>query len=111
MRIAPFTIEPFPENSKERVMFKKVLVPLDGSPFGEHALPLALSIARRAGAGLQLVHVHQPVSTVYVEGAALLDAELEAQLKAEQQSYLDSVARRLVQESSVPIESMFLDGD
>ena len=36
---------------------------------------------------------------------------LEAQLKVQQQAYLDSVAERLARESSVPIESMFLEGD
>lgn len=34
-----------------------VMVPLDGSPFGEQALPLALAIARRMGAELDLVRV------------------------------------------------------
>ena len=29
-------------------MYRTILVPLDGSPFAEHALPLALSIARRS---------------------------------------------------------------
>jgi hypothetical protein len=32
-----------------------VLMPLDGSGFAEQALPLALDIARRTGAGLDLV--------------------------------------------------------
>lgn len=41
-------------------MFRSILVPLDGSPFGEHALPLALAAARRTGAALHLVHVHVP---------------------------------------------------
>jgi nucleotide-binding universal stress UspA family protein len=44
----------------EMVMYRTILVPLDGSAFGEHALPLALSIARRAVASVQLVHVHTP---------------------------------------------------
>ena len=39
-------------------MFRTVVVPLDGSPFAEQALPHALGIARRAGATLDLVHVH-----------------------------------------------------
>ena len=34
-------------------MYRSLLVPLDGSDFGEHALPLALSLARRLGATLQ----------------------------------------------------------
>jgi hypothetical protein len=31
-------------------MYTSILVPLDGSSFGEHALPLALSVARQSGA-------------------------------------------------------------
>jgi len=40
-------------------MIRSILVPLDGSTFGEHALPMAASLARRAGATLHLVHVHE----------------------------------------------------
>src|SRR5579875_839016 len=36
---------------------RTVMVPLDGSPFGEHALPLALEIARGGQARLLVVHV------------------------------------------------------
>src|SRR5947207_1534069 len=39
------------------IMYRSILVPLDGSAFAEHALPLALSIARRSKATLQLAHV------------------------------------------------------
>jgi nucleotide-binding universal stress UspA family protein len=38
-------------------MYRSILVPLDGSTFSEHALPVAARIARRAGAHLQLVRV------------------------------------------------------
>ena len=40
-------------------MFRRILVPLDGSPFGDHALPYAAAIAARAGAEIELVHAHQ----------------------------------------------------
>jgi nucleotide-binding universal stress UspA family protein len=43
-------------------MFRSLLVALDGTPFGEYALPLAVSIARRTGADIHLVHVHDPVA-------------------------------------------------
>ena len=33
-------------------MFRTVLVPLDGSPLAEHALPLAIAIAKKAHACL-----------------------------------------------------------
>src|SRR4051794_33851710 len=41
--------------------YRSLLVPLEGSPFGEHALPPALGTARRAGANVRLVHVHSPL--------------------------------------------------
>jgi nucleotide-binding universal stress UspA family protein len=40
-------------------MYRRILVPLDGSRFGDHALPYAVEIARSTGAALELVHVHQ----------------------------------------------------
>ena len=51
-------------------MYHSVLVPLDGSTFGEHALPLALSIARRAGATLNVVRVHVPLTPMYADSIA-----------------------------------------
>lgn len=38
-------------------MFRNLLVPLDGSPFAEQALPWATGIARRSGGRIDLVHV------------------------------------------------------
>ena len=49
-------------------MFRTIVVPLDGSPFAEHALPCALAIARRARAELRLVSVVTPLAEAYVEG-------------------------------------------
>ncbi len=42
-------------------MIRNILVPLDGSKFGEQALPRALQIARQANAQLHLVHVVVPL--------------------------------------------------
>ncbi|MDH3206670.1 MAG: universal stress protein [Gemmatimonadota bacterium] len=39
-------------------MFRSVLVPLDGSPFSEQALPLAQMVGRVSGTKLHLGHVH-----------------------------------------------------
>jgi nucleotide-binding universal stress UspA family protein len=41
-------------------MFRNILVPLDGSSLSERSLPLALQIARRAGAALRLTCVLPP---------------------------------------------------
>lgn len=40
-------------------MFRRIMVPLDGSAFGEYALPAAATLARRHGGTLELVHVHR----------------------------------------------------
>jgi nucleotide-binding universal stress UspA family protein len=53
-------------------MYRSILVPLDGSAFSEHALPLALSIARRAKAD-QFAKVAEEVreeADAYLEGVA-----------------------------------------
>jgi nucleotide-binding universal stress UspA family protein len=39
--------------------FRTILVPVDGSPLAEQALPLARRIALRAGSKLRLALVHQ----------------------------------------------------
>lgn len=43
-------------------MYRSIMVPLDGSSFGEQALPLALSLARRAKARVELIHVYRPIA-------------------------------------------------
>lgn len=39
-------------------MYRRILVPLDGTRFGDHALPWAVDLAQRTGASLELLHVH-----------------------------------------------------
>jgi nucleotide-binding universal stress UspA family protein len=41
-------------------MFKRILVPLDGSSFGEAAVGPAAAIARRSGGELRLLNVYEP---------------------------------------------------
>ncbi len=41
-------------------MYRRILLPLDGSRFAEQAVPLALGLAGRAGADLHLVMVAEP---------------------------------------------------
>lgn len=93
-------------------MFQSILVPLDGSTFGEHALPLAISIARRTGASLSLLHAHAPLRSVYVEGAALLDDTIEDDIKAQQKTYLNIVSERIHSVlKDTPITTTLVEGD
>jgi nucleotide-binding universal stress UspA family protein len=87
-------------------MYRTLLVPLDGSPRSEHALPLAAGVARLAGAALQLVHVHPP--RPIGEGVAAFATEKAAWEQAK--SYLEDVARRLEAGTGVRATTRVLDG-
>jgi len=91
-------------------MYRNIVVPLDGSVFSEHALPLALTIARQAKAKLQLVHVHPRVVTVYGEGVIEVDDALEEHARGQMQLYLNRVAQRLREVGGVPVTTRILLG-
>lgn len=54
-----------------------ILVPLDGSPLAEQALPWAAEIARRSGAELRIVRVHLPPVAIAAEGFVAIDPVAE----------------------------------
>jgi nucleotide-binding universal stress UspA family protein len=102
------------ETPKRRAtMYLSVLVPLDGSPFGEQALPLALSIARRAGATIHLVHVHNPAVMPYTSTIAPAPTRepLHVQQERDEQVYLEGIAARLRSAASVPIHPVLIKGE
>jgi nucleotide-binding universal stress UspA family protein len=90
--------------------YRSILVPVDGNPFAEHALPLALGIARRAGASVQVVHVHSPLESAYQPGELYSGTSLDAFLKQRQQAYLEGLVRRLAKVTAVPVRSLLLEG-
>src|SRR5947208_9512252 len=91
-------------------MYRSLLVPLDGSPFGEQALPLAQGLARRLGAALQLVHVHVSVAWSYAEYGVPLDEPLDREWKRRSRAYLDGAAQRLAATAGLPVTSALLEG-
>lgn len=95
-------------------MLNNILVPLDGSTFGEHALPLALALARRAGASLHLVNVQRPVADIYGPAPFStddLESRVRQRLRDEAMAYLESVSKRLKKGHSVPVHLRLLDGE
>jgi nucleotide-binding universal stress UspA family protein len=90
--------------------FRSILVPVDGDPFAEHALPLALGVARRSGATVQVIHVHSPLQSAYKPDELYFDSGLDAFLRHRQQAYLEGLARRLAKVTSVPVRPVFLEG-
>jgi nucleotide-binding universal stress UspA family protein len=91
-------------------MYHNILVPLDGSTFGEYALPLAATIARKAHAAIQLVHVHPPEAVGYLEGAAYIDESLDEHAKEQEKLYLDRTASKLREVAGVPVTTKVLLG-
>ncbi len=81
-------------------MFRSIMVPLDGSAFGEQALPLAAALARRAGARLELVHVHAGVESGVEEGVLVpLEAldRWDGEVRQAERLYLSDAAHRVLQ--------------
>lgn len=85
-------------------MYQHVLLPLDGSPFGEHALELATTIVRRCGARLELVHVHnenaevvtwEPVTPFRFEGLETSEREWEGSEVRFEETYLTEKAQHI----------------
>jgi nucleotide-binding universal stress UspA family protein len=91
-------------------MYHSILVPLDGSAFGEQALPLALSIARRAQVPLQVAHVHVPLAPEYGEPRLGFDGTDDPRLHAQETAYLTDVVKRLTAIGKVPVTSVRLEG-
>ena len=69
-------------------MYKRILVPLDGSTFAEASLPLALALSRLTNASLHLVSVVEPIT-------AFAYAEWEPAALDWSTQYLGSVAERV----------------
>ena len=86
-------------------MYRSILVPLDGSMFGEHALPLALAITRQSGAHLRIARVHVPLISPIDD----LGGVVERASREEAKAYLGAVVKRLKDRAAVSIESALLD--
>src|SRR5262245_7984706 len=85
-------------------MLRTILVPLDGSTFAEHALPLAANLAEWAQGTLRLVRVHGPSANYVLTG---LDDE---QVRRAETAYLDEKAGQLREAFGLAVNTALLDG-
>lgn len=76
-------------------MFKKILVPLDGSQMAESALNEVRVLAQEAAAEMVLVHVNVPIASRYYPGVLPDVVEIERDMSAESNRYLQRVATTL----------------
>lgn len=91
-------------------MVRSIIVPLDGSTFGEQALPLALTLAKRANVPLTIVHVHVPLAPIYREPIPGIEGSIEPAVRKREQAYLDKVVARIQPQTSVRLETRMLEG-
>ncbi len=103
-------------------MYNRILVPLDGSAWGEAAIPHAVEIAKKFGSELCFLRVVSPTSTAaLVTPAGMADPSMgsavEAEILAEAQEeemaaareYLDGVMKR-VSEPGLKLCSDVIEG-
>src|SRR5258707_9465942 len=83
-----------PEFESRKYMLQRILVPLDGSPLAEQALPIAARIARATGGTVILLHVtplHVEYGPYLAQAQSLSEVVLQEEL-AHAESYLARVA-------------------
>jgi nucleotide-binding universal stress UspA family protein len=93
-------------------MFRRILLPVDGSTFAEHALPYAIDIAQRTRAELiiSLVHVSHTPSTLDPAMGDALHAWDRAHMERESE-YLHGLADRAGAETGAKVVPRLLEGE
>lgn len=92
-------------------MHGSIIVPLDGSSFGEQALPYAFSIARRAGLPVHLVHVHEHLAPVYAPSFAVAGGGADVEIRESERDYLSRIVERTKFDRDLEIEIALIEGD
>lgn len=92
-------------------MFRSILVPLDGTDFGEAALPLAVAVARRTGGALHLVHMHAAGGGAWsaLEGLTPGVSTARPASREQDRAYLERTLAA-VRERGVPGDVRLLEG-
>jgi nucleotide-binding universal stress UspA family protein len=96
---------------EQKKIFKRIMVPLDGSPAGEAALPFTEELASKLGSELILFHDIQPVASWvgYGMGASYAAIEEPENVRRVALAYLESVRVRLAKKG-LPVKVVLQDG-
>jgi len=89
-------------------MLRSILVPVDGSPFGEYGLGQALEIAEKAQAVVHVAMVHVP--DTYTEVFPTHSQDLEFAAKTREKTYLDDLKSRVAALSDAKVQYHHLEG-
>ncbi len=92
-------------------MYRRILVPLDGSLLAEEAVPVAADIARRSGAGLELALVHVSMAAALAAAPVAVDfQELDRLQLEDEAAYLHRVTERVRDEWGLAVDTHHLAG-
>jgi nucleotide-binding universal stress UspA family protein len=86
-------------------MYSTVIVPLDGSPFAEYALPLGAILALRMRAELLLIRVHDSLPRLEFHDARWIEFT-----RAEEEAYLERLAATRLAAAPAAVAWRLLDG-
>lgn len=90
---------------------RRIMVPVDGGPFAEHALMTAVALAARHRSRLDLVLVTAPIHLAASDGPIGQMAGLEAATRMELGRYLTELTARTAAGRGLQVECVQLDGD
>jgi len=92
-------------------MLRTILVPLDGTGFGEAALPLASRIAKAASGSVHLALAHRPVAPVVpMMEPVPLPVSIDDEMRRREQAYLEGRVQALSGKGSPAVTFAHLDG-
>ena len=84
-------------------MYKKIFVPIDGSPTSNRGLDEAIKLAKEQGAALQLFHlVNELVAVSSIDGAAMYTGDLIEMLRADGKKILAKAEARAIKKGVTP---------
>ncbi len=94
-------------------MLRTILVPLDGSPLSERAIPVALDLARRGAGAVHLVRAHIPLAIVGATAEGILTQDMigaDDALRNRARTDLEDQAARLSHEWNLSVTAHLDDG-
>lgn len=87
---------------------RTVLVPLDGTPYAEHALPHALALVRQHGGVVRIVQAYSYFDEVQQGDSCWWDDQLARAIQESREQYLQRIVRRISRRCDVPVIATLL---
>lgn len=93
------------------LMYRSIVVPLDGSPLAERALPVAAGLAESSGALLHILVVHKWLSSWTPTNPFTMDLDaIETRARGEKVLYAEGIAEALMRSRQIRTRPVVLDG-